>query len=302
MIIANSFESRNSKSMPTKIKKKKMSKRQGVTLSAKGIQDLRTLATLLSQIIPATSFPAKAFCFRKIAVDNHFKQYWPKQKDINAAEAIYVFLMKMYKNHKKTLYRILREAVPAGIEKRLRAGKPVLAEELDKITQILLRLNINLTREFKALNLPKEMPNIVPPIPYLKKIPVELGVHPFLLPDCLDLYNNGHANEAVRKALEKYEVYVQKKSGSDKQGNELMSDAFNQDTPKIEISDIQNKRGKGLQDGFKLLSMGMMGFWRNYLSHGDEKQLPPKHALTVILLVSHVLHVIDGDIMKNPTN
>jgi uncharacterized protein (TIGR02391 family) len=279
--------------------KKKERKHQGVALSAKGIQDLRNIAVLLNQIIPATSFPAKAFCFRKIATDNHLKQYWPKQKDISAPEAIYVFLKGIYKNHKKTLYRILRESIPVGIEKRLRAGKPVLAEELEKITQILLHLNINLTKEFKALNLPVEMPNIVPPVPYLKEIPVKLGVHPFLLPDCLNLYNNGHANESVRKALEKYEVYVQKKSSSEKQGNDLMSDAFNQDTPKIEIFDIQDKRGKGLQDGFKLLSMGMMGFWRNYLSHGDEKQLPPKHALTIILLVSHMLHVVDKDVMKS---
>jgi uncharacterized protein (TIGR02391 family) len=285
--------------MPAKLSKKKIIHHSpSVKMSAKKIQDLRTLAILLNQIIPSTSFPARSFCFRKIAEDNQFKKYWTKQKDINAPDAIYFFLKNVYKKHKKTLYRILREALPLGIERRIKAGKPVLEDEIQKISEVLLRLEINLTSELRSLNLPKEMPSIIPPVPYLKEIPAKIGLHPFLLPDCLNLYNEGHFNESVRKSLEKYEVYIQKKSGSDKQGNDLMSDVFNQDVPKIEIFDIANKRGKGLQDGFKLLSMGMMGFWRNYLSHGDEKQIPAKHALSILLLVSHTLYVVDGDILN----
>jgi uncharacterized protein (TIGR02391 family) len=285
----------------SKNRQKRVLKSQGVKLSTKNIQDIRTLSLLLSQIIPATSFPAKSFCFRKVAEDNKLKKYWPKQKDINAPEAVYYFIKGLYKSHKKTLYRIIRESLPIGIERRIKIGKPVLKSEIDAIDEVLQRLNINLSKEFAALNLPKEMPSVVPPIPYLKDIPQKVGLHPFLLPDCYELFKNGYFNESVRKSLEKYEVYIQKKSTSQKQGVDLMSEAFNPDAPKIEIFDITNKRGKGLQDGFKLLSMGTMGFWRNYLSHGDEKQIPPKHAITILLFVSHLLHIVDGDITKDIT-
>ena len=41
-------------------------------------------------------------------------------------------------------------------------------------------------------------------------------------------YSNGHLNEAVRKALEKYETYVQQTSALSKIGVDLMANAFNE--------------------------------------------------------------------------
>lgn len=78
----------------------------------------------------------------------------------------------------------------------------------------------------------------------------ETGTHPVLQPECAKLFKDGTVNESACKALEKYEVYVQKKTGSRNIWNNLMAEAFNENSPKIQIADIANKRGKALQEGF----------------------------------------------------
>ena len=88
-------------------------------------------------------------------------------------------------------------------------GNPVLEGEILAINQSLRSLEVNLTKEFKALNLPKERPKIVPPTAF-QKIIDDLGLHPYLQPECSKLFKDGHINEAVRKSLEKYEHYIQK--------------------------------------------------------------------------------------------
>jgi uncharacterized protein (TIGR02391 family) len=114
-----------------------------------------------------------------------------------------------------------------------------------------------------------------------------------LQPECSKLFKDGHINEAVRKALEKYEHYIQKKSGQSKIGSNLMATAFNENSPLILIADTTTPRGKGRQDGFKFLSMGAMEFWRNFCSHGDEEQLPHHDAIAILAAVSHFLHYVD---------
>src|SRR5438876_1513404 len=112
-------------------------------------------------------------------------------------------------------------------------------------------------------------------------------------PDCQKLFKDGHINESVRKALEKYESYVQQKSALTKIGTDLMANAFNESSPAVKIADVSADRGKGLQMGFKFISMGAMSFWRNLCSHGDEDQMPHQDAIAVLATVSHLLHSID---------
>ena len=121
----------------------------------------------------------------------------------------------------------------------------------------------------------------------------ELGLHPVLQPECPKLFKDGHVNECARKALEKYETYVQSKTGSSAIGKNLMANAFSETVPGVKIEDIATKRGKGLQEGFKFLSMGAMSFWRNMFSHGDEKQIPHQDAIAILATVSHLLHYIE---------
>ncbi len=173
-------------------------------------------------------------------------------------------------------------------------GNPVLEAEILAMDGTLRALDVNLSREFKALNLPKERPRIVPPPAAFQRMVDELGLHPNLLPECPKLFKDGHINESVRKALEKYEIYIQRKSGQTKIGSNLMAAAFSESAPLIQIADVTTPRGKGLQDGFKFLSMGAMEFWRNFCSHGDEDQLAHHDAIAVLAVVSHLFFRVDG--------
>src|SRR5260370_15168699 len=71
---------------------------------------------------------------------------------------------------------------------------------------------------------------------------------------------------SARTALEKYETYVQQKSGLTKIGTDLMANAFNENGPAVKVADVTSDRGKGLQMGFKFISMGAMSFWRTVQS------------------------------------
>jgi len=260
------------------------------SISAASIQNLRTLAGQIGEVIPATSFRKHGFCFQTIAIRLGMKKEWPGG---TKKEAIFGFLKSVYKEHPRTFYRIFRENIAQGIERRHKMGNPVLEPEILSLDKTLRALDVNLTKEFRDLNLPKERPRIVPPPTNFQKMVDELGLHPVLQPDCGKLFKDGHINESVRKALEKYEVYVQQKSGQHKIGADLMATAFSETNPLIKIADHSSRRGKGLQDGFKFLSMGAMEFWRNFCSHGDEEQLAHHHAIAMLATVSHLLHMIE---------
>lgn len=73
-----------------------------------------------------------------------------------------------------------------------------------------------------------------------------------------------------------------------------MATAFSETKPLLEVADTATPRGKGLQEGFKFLSMGAMGFWRNYCAHGDEQQMPYLDALAIIAAVSHLLGKVEA--------
>jgi len=208
-------------------------------------------------------------------------------------ELIFGFLKGVYRNHPKTFYKLFRENIAQGIERRHKLGDPVLEAEMLGLDQTLRALDVNLSKELKALNLPKERPRIVPPPASFQKMVDELGLHTVLQPECPKLFKDGHVNECARKALEKYETYVQRKTGSSAIGKNLMANAFSETLPGVKIEDIATKRGKGLQEGFKFLSMGAMSFWRNMFSHGDEEQIPHQDAIAILATVSHLLHHIE---------
>jgi uncharacterized protein (TIGR02391 family) len=271
-------------------KRKPQRRSQRRQLSAVSIQNLRTLAGQIGEVIPATSFRKTGFCFQTIAKKLGFQKNWPSG---TKKEAIFGFLKSVYRDHPKVFYKLFRENIAQGIERRHKMGNPVLESEMLEIDKTLRALEVNLSKEFRALNLPKERPKIVPPPAAFQRMIDEMGLHPYLQPECLKLFKDGHLNESVRKALEKYEHYIQKKSGVSKIGTNLMASAFNETSPLISIADITTPRGRGLQDGFKFLSMGAMEFWRNFCSHGDEEQLPHQDAIAILATVSHLFFQVD---------
>lgn len=262
-------------------------------MSAAKIQTLRTLADQIGEIVPATSFNNRGLCFARIANINRLKKMWPE--DGSKKDRIFGFLQGVYRSHPRTFYKVFRENLPLGIERRHRAGNPVLKAEIEELNKTLKLLNVNLSSEIRGLNLPAERPSIVPPPFEFKKMVENMSLHPLLQPQCVKLFTDGHINESVRKALEKYEKHIQQLSGlTDPIGKGLMADAFSEANPKIRVDDVTTKRGKSMQEGIKFLSMGAMEFWRNFLSHGDEKQMPHIDAVAILATVSHLLYYIEN--------
>jgi uncharacterized protein (TIGR02391 family) len=167
-----------------------------------------------------------------------------------------------------------------------------------ELSSKLKALNIDLEAEILAMNLPKERPKTVPPPIAIQKILDAYTLHPALLPDCKKMFIEGHINVSVRKALERLEKTIQDLASiHDKQGPDLMASVFNEQYPKIKFNTLSTPQDINKQIGFKLTTMGIMHWWRNNLSHGDEEQLPHHDALGRLIMVSNLFHEIDGRVI-----
>jgi uncharacterized protein (TIGR02391 family) len=276
------------KKKPVNKKKRLISKR---SFTAKNIQDVSTLAELLGDIIPATSF-GNGFCFQKIAKENGLSKFW---KSGNKKDQITHFVTNVLKYHPKMFYKILRKNISLGIQRRHRQGNPVLKPEIQKLDNVLKSLSVNFTKEIEELNLPTERPRIVPPPIEYQKILEKAYLHPILLPECVGLYKDGYINESVRKSLEKLEKYIQDVTGQkDLIGKDLMVQTFNEaNQPKIKVTPFISKSDIAQQEGFRYLNMGLMLYWRNKFSHGDKEQISYIEACSVIFIVSEIIRIIE---------
>lgn len=263
-------------------------------ISASTVQNLRILSEQLGEIIPATSMNKNGFCFVSLSKEYGLKKFWENKGQ--KKESIANFLVGVYKNHPRILKKMIRENLPRAIERRHKNGNPILREEADNLSVTLTKLNIDLKKEIRDLDLPTTRPSIVPPKIEMQKALAAIALHPLLMPECKKMFDDGHLNEAVRKALEKYEVYVRETSGLSLMGTNLMEQAFSQSGPKIQISlDSDQRRRDGLQEGFKDISRGAMEYWRNFASHGDEEQMPAQDAISILGVISHLMYVVQNN-------
>lgn len=208
----------------------------------------------------------------------------------NKKEAVSVFLEKIVQYKSRTIKILLRDILSPAIEHRHGQGDPVLEQEAIALAEILDSIGIDMKKEILALCLPRERPKVVPPPIQIQHMLDNLGLHPFLLPDCLKLFKDGHINETVRKALEKFEVAAQKISSSIKYSKDLIGEVFSEKSPLIKLNALQSREEINDQGGFKFISMGIIVWWRNNLSHGDVPTLDHLDAVGRLLLVSNLLH------------
>jgi uncharacterized protein (TIGR02391 family) len=274
--------------------KKKVIKRKTVT--APQAQGIRNLAEQLGKLIALDGYRS-SFTLKTVAKNRGLSKYLPK-KSSNKKEAFFEFLKELYCHKPRTIKILVREILPKSIENRHKQGYPVLEAEALELTQRLAVLGIDLKAEIAAMKLPKERPKTVPPPITIQKILDAFILHPTMLPDCKKMFIDGHINESVRKAMERFEKRVQDLSGiHDKQGPDLMAAAFNEQSPKIHFNALSTTQEVNRQLGFKLTTMGLMHWWRNNLSHGDEDQLPHHDALGRLIMMSNLFHDLDNRVI-----
>lgn len=275
--------------------RKKTSKRLP-TITAPQAQAIRAVAEQLGKLISLSGYRS-SFSLTTVAKARGLSKHLPKKSE-NKKEAFYEFLRNLHREKPRTMKILVREMLPKAIEKRHEKGDPVLEAEAVELSTKLKAIGVDLEEEILAMNLPKERPKTVPPPIAVQKILDAYTLHSQMLPDCKRMFIEGHINESVRKALERFEKTVQDlTSVHDKEGSALMALAFDEKGPKIKLSNCSTSQEINKQLGFKLLCMGLMHWWRNNLSHGDEAQIPHHDALGRLIMISNLFHEIDARII-----
>lgn len=277
------------------IKKKIIRKRekQKNSLSSRNNQLIEDFVERIGEIIPATAPMGKGLCFKNIAKEKRLQKYW---KDLsNKKNTLANFFKNVYKYKPVVFRKIIRENISSGIDRRNKQGNPVLQAEMKIISDILLELGINMKKELKDLELPTERPLIISTSIEFQNMIKKVGINNDIFKECIEMFNNGHLNESIRKSCEKYEKLIKDISGlTDKIGKDLMADAFREDLPKIKINDLDTQSKKTQQEGFKFISMGIMQYIRNCFSHDDVKQVPVQEAFAMLCLLNYLYKTVQN--------
>jgi len=253
-------------------------------------EQIERLATALAVIAPSTS-PGRGFCVQKVAEQMRLSDCWKKQRNKKADIAFLLEnVMRRYPRKPKSLVLAIIEG---GVQWMARKGKRVTKENLDTIAEPMEALGFSIRKELGAIELPEPSRVCVPPKD-LVAIFDRLEFHEALKDDVAEMFRDGHFNEAVRKALERFEKYIQETVGDHKTiGKQLMAKAFNANAPIIPINPMKTGNDQSEQEGFMHLTMGAMAGLRNLYSHGDVEQMNAVDAIERLGFVSLLFKRID---------
>src|SRR6056297_1070419 len=179
--------------------------------SDKKIQ-INRLVEILDDFLPISTWGNSANSFEAIFKESRVHSYLDRKGSKNQ-RLIYGF-SKVYQQHLRLPYTILRKVLSQGEQYRKYKRNPIKPEEIEELRDCLRKLELNLDDELAAIDINPDLPAIqVPP----KDLAERLENHPLveeIRSDPLQKFKDGHFNEAVRKACEKYEVKIQQVSGN----------------------------------------------------------------------------------------
>ena len=258
---------------------------------------LNQLAGLLCEFLPLSSNAKNTITFKTIFKESNVEQYVGKHNV--KVQAIENGLTELYRRHIKLPKIIIRKIVPASIDYRLYKRKPLTIKEIEELSSILFRLGIDMRKELAEIEINESLPRIKVPPPELEKYLRNHDLDPNISSEPLQLFSDGHFNEAVRKASERLEDFVREVSNLSLSGRDLMANAF-RDGTYINTLNIQPQNRQGFIDGFKLLNIGAMASIRNVFSHGDEESRSPEECFEMLMLINWLFRNIK--ILENSEN
>lgn len=266
-------------------------KQAAMKITARRRQVIRQLAQDMGELVPATAY-GKGFCFESLAKDLNLSKYWTRKR--NKVESIAHFLEQIFRYKPRMPFKIAREVVSRGVERGKKNSRLVTRELLNSIGNNLKELDCDMLAELKKVELDHPTVQYVIPPKETVQLLKRMSLHVSIQKDCVTMFENGHMNEAVRKALERFEKYIQDRINDHKStGQGLMSKAFNEQQPLIALNDMKTANDQSEQLGFKLLAMGAMSGMRNLYSHGDIPEIHPIDALERLAFVSLLFKRID---------
>ena len=279
------------KTKRSKRKKKMAANKPAMIITASRRKLIVQLAELLADMAPATSRGKTSFCVQNIAIAKKHKMFWKAKS--NKKKSIAFYLENVFRQFERTPKKVVIEIVEGGVKWSAKKGKAVSDEQIDAIINTLAKLGVSAKKELKAINRPTPSQIVKPTLDLQGKID-QLELHSALSDDCIQLFKDGHLNDAVRKALERFEKKIQDHLGESDIGKSLMGKAFNHQARKIPINDGTNGNDQSEQEGFMHLTMGAMAGMRNIYSHGDVDTITPMDAFERLCFVSLLFKRVDA--------
>lgn len=224
------------------------------------------------------SGPSFKNIFKESKIDHYLKNE-------NKKQALKRGLTVLIKYHERLPYIIMRKIVSEAIAYRKHKRNPLTRKELDDLSFCLYELKIDMRKEFKDINLDERLPEFTVPPEALQKVLADYNLIPSISSDPLALFMDGHFNEAVRKAAERFEDVVRDKSSLSQIGQDLMTKAF-ATSDLLAVDRLQPENEKDFIEGYRFLAMGLMRAIRNVFSHGDEEKRTPEECFEMLLFIN----------------
>jgi len=254
-------------------------------------QLIKELAELLVAIAPGSSRGKTSFSVRWVAHEFGDKKLW-KDKS-NKLKSTTHYLEGLFRTYPNKPKKIVLEIVKGGLKWKAKKGEEVSRDHLMLIVDKLNELGINAKKELRTMDIP-EPSRIATPPDDLTSITKQVSLHPALEEDCIAMFEQGHLNESVRKALERFEKKIQDATGLHDIGKGLMGKAFNANNPLIPINAGTAGNDNSEREGFLHLTMGAMMGMRNLYSHGDVATMTPMDAFERLCFVSLLFKRVDA--------
>lgn len=271
-------------------KKVKTKKASAMRITGKRKNEIKRLAEALAAIAPSTS-PGSGFCVQRVAEQMGLKDCWKKQK--NKKADIAHLLENTFRRYPRKPKFLVLKIVGGGVQWMARKGKQVTQEHLDAIAEPMEALGFSIRKELNSIKIP-ETSRVCEPSQDLVAILDRLELHEALKDDISEMFRDGHFNESVRKALERFERRIQDATNDHKtHGQQLMAKAFNKNNPKMPINPLKTANDESEQEGFMHLTMGAMAGMRNLYSHGDVEQMSAMDAIERLAFISLLFKRID---------
>lgn len=262
---------------------------------------LNRLAKILNSFLPLTSDSKNAVTFNSIFEESSVRKYLDGHR--TKLQALEYGFTEVYRRHTRLPWIIIRKVVAAAVSYRLYKRNPLTKEEINELSCTLYELGIDMRKELSEIKLVEALPRINVPPADLEKRLRNHDLDTRISTEPLQLFSDGHFNEAVRKAMERFEDYVQEITNLDLSGRDLMANAF-RDGMYINTSNIQPENQQGFIEGYKFLTMGAMASIRNIFSHGDEERRSPEECFEMLLFINWLFRCIkntdvqEGDLSR----
>jgi uncharacterized protein (TIGR02391 family) len=244
---------------------------------------INALVEIVHLFLPLSSRSKSAITFTTIFKESKVDKYLNME---NKRQALQNGFENVFRYHPKLPKKLIRKIVPAAIDYRKFKRNPLTKDELNALINGLDEMGVNMKAELSKIEIDESLPEIQVPSSELLN---RLINHPLvneISTEPLSLFKNGHFNEAVRRASERFEALVQKKTGLKEIGKGLMGRAFSGPTPMIRLNALSTENEKSFQEGYMHLAMGMMGSIRNIFSHGDENARSPEECYEMLLYIN----------------